>query len=480
MPTPARFRFFCWDSERSLEDINHNIIGNEYENSPVSIFNKIKSVDEFKLLFADRVYKHFYNDGALTTENNKKRWSVLSDKVREALIAESARWGNYRRDVHQYNNSQTQLYTTDIHWTTENSRIYSSYFPQRNNIFINQLKKANLYPETEAPTYNYASGYIPKADKLEISHKNEGGTIYYTFDKKSPGENDLITNWEKYSNPISINKGTLIGSRYLSVQGEWSPLNEIKLFPEQDFDLLMISEIMYNSSSFPEFIEILNAGSETISLEGLKFTDGIQLNFNPEDKIEPYSSIIITNDSLEYIVKYNTPANRQFFKKLSNEGETILLTDYFNNTIDSISYEPSFPWPEPLPGSNKSIELISSILDNALATSWKVSDFSGGTPLDVTLPLQHTSTQRLGNKDFNFFTVYPNPATDYVKIKGNYMNREVDATLLIYNSIGTLVYQDKAEIIDNTGININFLQSGLYIFVLKNKNQIFKSKVIIQ
>ncbi len=88
----------------------------------------------------------------------------------------------------------------------------------------------------------------------------------------------------------------------MSGQGEWSPLNEIKLFPGQDFDLLMISEIMYNSSSFPELIEILNAGSETISLEGLKFTDGIQLNFNPEDKIEPYSSII-TNDSLEYIVK---------------------------------------------------------------------------------------------------------------------------------------------------------------------------------
>ncbi len=342
----AKFHFFCWDSERSMEDVDHNILGIEYENSPVTIFNKIKNVDAFALLFADRVYKHLYNDGVLTSENNQRLWEALSDKVREALIAESARWGNYRKDVHQYNSSSAQLYTTDEHWETENLRIYSSYYTRRNSIFINQLKSAHLYPDVEVPTYNFASGYISKTDKLEIYHESEGGTIYYTMNSESPGEYNTEIIGEKYLSPIGINKGTLIRSRYLSAQGVWSPLNEIMLLPEQDYNSLMISEIMYNASLFPEFIELVNAGNDVISMEGLKFTEGIQLNFTPEDKIDPYSSIVVTKDSLDYFDKYEIQPQRQFSKKLNNEGETILLSDYFNTTIDSVSYEPFSPWPE--------------------------------------------------------------------------------------------------------------------------------------
>lgn len=468
----ARFHFFCWDSERSLEELNHSNIGLTFENSPITIFNKIKNVDEFALLFADRVYKHLYNDGVLTAEKNQKRWNVLSDKVREALIAESARWGNYRRDVHKFKSSPYLLYTVDDHWITENVRIYSSYFPQRNNIFINQLISANLYPRTEAPTYNYANGYIPKTEKLEMSHKNEGGDIYYTIDGP--------LNIKKYTTPLSINKGTLIGSRYISADGELSPLNEIMLFPEQDYNSLMISEIMYNSSVYPEFIEILNAGSEVISLEGLKFTDGIQLNFALSDKIDPYSSIVVTNDSLKFLATYDLQAHRQFEKKLSNEGETLILSDYFNNIIDSISYQWSSPWPKPLPSSNKSIELISAAFDNSFATSWRLSDFSGGTPFDITLPLKQSGAEILGDKDFNFITIYPNPATDYVKIIRNYKDGDANSVLLIYNSTGTLVYQDIAETNDNIEININFLKSGLYLFVVKTKNQLFRTKILIQ
>jgi len=477
----AKFHFFCWDSERSMEDVNHNILSIEYENSPVTIFNKIKNVDAFALLFADRVYKHLYNDGILTSENNQRRWEALSDKVREALIAESARWGNYRRDVHQYNSSSTQLYTTDEHWKTENLRIHSSYYTRRNPIFINQIKSAHLYPDVEVPTYNFASGYISKTDKLEIYHESEGGTIYYTINTESPGEHNTKIIGEKYLSPIGINEGTLIRSRYLSAQGVWSPLNEIMLLPEQDYNSLMISEIMYNASLFPEFIELMNAGNDVISLEGLKFTEGIQLNFTPEDKIDPLSSIVVTKDSLEFFDIYDIQAQRQFSEKLKNEGETILLSDYFNNAIDSVLYEPFSPWPEAISSSNKSIELISSILDNSLATSWKLSEFSGGTPLDVTLPLNHNSVEQLGSNEFtNFVTIYPNPATDYVNIKVNDRDRAENAILLIYNSTGALIFQDKIETIDHSVININFLKSGLYIFVVKTQNQICKSKVVIE
>lgn len=477
----ARFLFFCWDSERSMEDENHNTLGIEAENSPVTIFNKIKEVDEFVLLFADRVYKHLFNDGVLTSEKNQKRWQLLSDKVREALIAESARWGNYRRDVHQYNTSSAYLYTTDKHWEKENKRIYTEYYPLRNAIFINQLKSALLYPNVDAPTYNIASGYIDKSHKLEIYHENEGGTLYYTINGEIPGEYNEQIMGEEYLSSFNIEKRSLIRSRYLSAEGEWSPLNEIMVLPKQDFNSLMISEIMYNASSYPEYIEIVNAGNDVISLEGVKFTDGIELNFNLEDKVNPQSSIVVTGDSLAFFNKYKLQANRQFSKKLSNEGETVLISDYFNNTLDSVSYQPLLPWPAPASNSNKSIELIGSILDNSLATSWKLADFSGGTPFNVTQLLNHNSLEQLNNSVFtNIFTIYPNPATDFVYIKSNEMVRGEKAMLSIYNSTGTLVYQDIIITSDGSGINISYLKPGLYIFIIKAQNQLYKSKVMIE
>ena len=53
------------------------------------------------MLFADRVYKHLANGGALTAAAITERFDTLNAYVRDAVIAESARWGDALKSLGQ-------------------------------------------------------------------------------------------------------------------------------------------------------------------------------------------------------------------------------------------------------------------------------------------------------------------------------------------------------------------------------------------
>ena len=57
-----------------------------------------RNLHEFRLRFADRVQKHLFNGGALTSSNNAARLLAPAAVIREALVGESARWGDARKN----------------------------------------------------------------------------------------------------------------------------------------------------------------------------------------------------------------------------------------------------------------------------------------------------------------------------------------------------------------------------------------------
>ena len=57
-------------------------------------------------------------DGLLTPESVVERWNTRSDQITEALVAESARWGDYRRDVDSIG-TPLLLLERDVHWVAE-------------------------------------------------------------------------------------------------------------------------------------------------------------------------------------------------------------------------------------------------------------------------------------------------------------------------------------------------------------------------
>ena len=65
--------------------------------------------------------------------------------IENAVVAESARWGDYRREVHPYKTPPYELYTRDDHWRPEVKRLLTDYFPKRTSVVITQCQAAGLW-----------------------------------------------------------------------------------------------------------------------------------------------------------------------------------------------------------------------------------------------------------------------------------------------------------------------------------------------
>jgi hypothetical protein len=138
----ARFQYLMWDGEQLMHDAHDNTVSQPYE-TPFRMMEELKGNAEFREAFAARVQKHFFGDGALTPAACAARWMKRANEVDVAIIAESARWGYYRRAT---------PYTRDKEWAAEQQRLLKEYFPQRTEIVLKQLQAAGLYPKNTAST----------------------------------------------------------------------------------------------------------------------------------------------------------------------------------------------------------------------------------------------------------------------------------------------------------------------------------------
>ncbi|MFC1569947.1 chitobiase/beta-hexosaminidase C-terminal domain-containing protein, partial [bacterium] len=183
------FQFFSWDAEHVLEEVTANDLNEYNAGCPSFLFQRLRANSDFLRLFADRVQLHCFNGGILTPEAAAQRWMNRAQQIDLAIIAESARWGDYRRDVHPYSTNDTFTLYTKEHWLAEQDFLLTEYFPNRTAVFINQLKQAGLFPRVSAPQFRVNddlnfSKEIQKGDILTMSAT--AGDIYYTMDGLDP------------------------------------------------------------------------------------------------------------------------------------------------------------------------------------------------------------------------------------------------------------------------------------------------------
>ncbi|MFT4547329.1 MAG: hypothetical protein ACI8XO_001313 [Verrucomicrobiales bacterium] len=176
---PGKYMFFCHDAERAgfnvPGSITFNVTGKNTTGAPTGINTSLRSHPEYAIRFADRAYKHLFNGGALTSENGIAQWSARADAIREAMKAESARWGDFRGS-----NPPRTL----IQWEAALQREYNDWFPFRTPVTISQLRSRGLYPDIDPPNFSQHGGMV--ADGFELVIDNEEGTIYYTTDGSDP------------------------------------------------------------------------------------------------------------------------------------------------------------------------------------------------------------------------------------------------------------------------------------------------------
>jgi len=179
-PNATGFKFFNWDSEGAIivwSNLNANTTGvSDGAGEPYSV---LRQNGEFRLLFADHVQRHLFNNGPAAPEASYARYKELADQVELAIISESARWGDQARST---------PYTL-AEWRSTRDYILGTYMPQRSAIVLEQLRSAGLYPSVKAPLFlingvPQHGGHISPDELFSIL--TESGKIYYTTDGSDP------------------------------------------------------------------------------------------------------------------------------------------------------------------------------------------------------------------------------------------------------------------------------------------------------
>lgn len=455
---PGRgFQFFCWDAEHMIEGVTTNILAENNDKCPSRIFQQLLQNADFRRLFADRVQKLCFNNGVLTPSRNADRWSARALQIDKAINAESARWGDYRRDVHPWVTAGPfQLYTKETHWIAQRDYLLNTYFPNRTNNFLGHLRKAGLFPSVNGPVFLINNDPVTEneiASGSKLTMESEEGAIYYTTDGNDPvtwgSSAALSPKALRYLAPLVITKSSHFKARVLH-NDEWSAASEQFLTIPGDFKDLKITEIHYHPADDEtmenrefEFIEIKNTGDGTLDLGGIKLSEAVEFEFPPETELEPQSFIVLASNFRGFYNRYGFLPFNEYKGQLDNNGEMIFIISEENDTLCRIFYEDINGWPEGPDGKGKSLVPIdiNPAGDQNNPERWRESYAEGGSPGEDDIYVLQTGTAK------SLATIYQ-----------NYPNPFSEATLLHYE-----LHEDahvQLSVVDFTGNIIVILEDA--------------------
>ena len=506
------FKFFAHDAEHSLlTDAVSPGIG-LYENRvnigsissgkmdvgyfgkfhPQWLHFKLSENKEYRMRFADRVYRHFFNDGVFVPDSCINRFKKTADQLNLAIIAESARWGDSKSGSAR---------TKDDHWIPAVNRVVNDYMPYRTEIVLQQLFAENLYISLKPPVFKNNGTEITSSKmtiaenfNLTMTNPNGSGSIFYTLNGIDPravgGVNSVSAIAAGNSAAIFVTPGTILKAR-VKYTDTWSALHEIIFEDSGLFSDLKVTELHYHPKTQGsvdhkelEFIELKNTGTKTLDLSGLAFTDGIQCIIPAGTTLSPNSFMVFASNGVEFENFYGFAPHFVYSGSLSNGGEKIVFQTSSNQIVFSFTYDDELPWPLEADGDGYSLVSVHAnpTGDPNSVDYWTISKYENGSPMadDLGSITGITDSAIANNFDFQ---LYPNPAASSFNIDFNLTSVE-KIEILLFDLNGRLL-----ELLINeqlqAGYHSKFVQpqnlksSGVYLIALKTRNAFVTKKLIV-
>ncbi|MGI9456648.1 MAG: CotH kinase family protein, partial [Aeoliella sp.] len=221
------WRWIAHDNEHSMGAASHNVnhdgtgdvsVGTSTSNlNPRYIHQQLTDHEEYRVRIADRVQALFFNDGPLTTANAQALLDFRSAQIDEAIVAESARWGDQHNEP---------ALTKDT-WLAEVNWLRNTFLAQRGNIVLQQFRNRGWLADTthDAPSFSQHGGFIPAGQTLAINNSEASGTIYYTLDGSDPRLAGGAINGGAiaYSDDFELPNHATVSARLL-LDGDWSAM----------------------------------------------------------------------------------------------------------------------------------------------------------------------------------------------------------------------------------------------------------------
>jgi hypothetical protein len=405
------FRFIVHDPEHTLSHGLSSRIGpypagdgNVLKSSPQWIHQMLMFSDEYRMRFADLARENFFDGGAFTPAEALARFNARTAEIDLAIIGESARWGDAKREPPYTRNNWVSA--------TNSTR---NFFTNRANTIVSQLRGATLYgtgapaplyPTLNAVQFNQYGGQVPSGFNLQMG-SSSAGTIYYTTDGSDPRlvGGGISPTAQAYSGGVPITSSRLVNARLLS-GNTWSALTseQFSINAVVTPGSVAITEINYNPSdpsaaelainaNFTaddfEFIELRNISNQPIELTGAKFTAGITFSFPATNgpTLAPGQNLVLVKNVAAFQARYGTsiPVGGVFTASLANGGEQIALATADDDILIDLEYGDSGDWPGRADGAGSTLVIIDPAGDPNNPNNWRSSTEYGGSPGGVGL-----------------------------------------------------------------------------------------------
>lgn len=473
-------------------DESHMDVNDFHSFHPQWLHHLLTFNEEYRLRFRDRAHRHLDGAGALTMDQLLERLNKRVNQIDQAIIAESARWGDAK--------TGSWAYTRDEHWLPQLEELRNEYFPRRMGILTGQLSQAGLYSNLQAPVvYEDEQVVSNKVIHLEemstfrIENMNGSGEFWYTMDGSDPrsvGGN--ISEGAIFSNDqtllFRLQTSEVIKAR-IRIGGDWSPLTElITVVDDEDYSKLVVTELQYHpwdlvlegdtlNSKDLEFIEFKNIGLSAINLAGLVLDSAVYYKFPDDAILAPGQFYVLASKPSSFYRAYGLVPSGNFKKNFSNGGEEVLLSDSAGNILINFIYSDDDPWPQYADGSGHSLVSFSRIPDGDPSDHayWRNSGTKWGSPFaDDYFPVGEDPVEPLDA----VIRIYPNPTsgTIYIELPESSDNHE--NILKLYGINGNLLYQKTlygSSTVSLEGMN---LSSGLYFVRIQTGLLIHTEKII--
>lgn len=484
----GKFRFFVWDQEIVLDKFTWNRYSSDSGGGQP--FQRLRLNPEFKILFADRVQEHLFDDGALSESASINRYMDRANEIDKAIMAESARWGDIQETVPYADTPSSSIdidadyyppllndpiyFTREQHWITERNNITGHYIPTLHDetdsrSIIRELRSNNLFPAFDAPTFSQHGGEVSSAFRLTMF--SPVGEIYYTLDgtdPRLPGGSLNPAALLYANNPVSFALArTTVKARVLNGT-DWSAMHQATFLVDTiaaSADNVIVSEIHYNpmGPDDTEFIELLNTGAEQIDLNGVSLSTAIDFTFG-EIILAPGSRVVVVEDIAAFSNFYQTATSPYHFADiqvagqwqgaLANDSETILLLDKHQAEIQSITYKDSGAWPGRADGRGSSLEAHDFNVPANRSDHWQASHWMHGSPgrTDNRPNIVINELQSHSNIGHDWVEL-KNCGTNTVDLSGWYLSDDLDTPLKYQISGGTTLDAGAFLLINETSFN---------------------------
>ncbi len=400
------WQFIAHDSEHNMLSVNDDQTKDDPAGNVVSSFNpkylhqQLDALPEYRMRFADRIQKHFFDEATISRDNVQQLMQSRVEQIDQAIIAESARWGD------QHNEPALDKST----WLAEVDWLINDFLGRRAEIVFRQFQRRNLYPDVDAVKLNQHGGLVDVGFQLNMDSTD--GRIYYTLDGQDPREvggaiNPLAQTWNAES-VVSLTSDTKVMARVWTGT-EWSALTEANFLVGEAIvpTALRVAEVHYHpqdpseterSAGFDdaddfEFIELYNPSEQPLDLTQAAFVQvetpngavGVEFDFanGSITRLGPGERALIVEDLAAFEFRYGNelPVLGQWRGGLSNGGELLTLT-VNDQVVQQFAYDDA--WQPLTDGGGFSLEVLDPSAPDLSRwnqkDAWRKSALIGGSP----------------------------------------------------------------------------------------------------